>query len=59
MSENADGKYVVVVDGKRANDKLHETEESAKSEADKLRKKLSESQAAPQPKVEIKKNILG
>ena len=57
----ADGKYVVVQGGKRVSGDLHDTQQQALTEAEKL-KKLRESQGQAsqvQPPVEVKQNLFG
>ena len=60
MAHQDDGKFVVVQDGKRVSGTLHETQQQAQSEADKLKAKqpVKEGQATtPQPTV--KQNLYG
>jgi hypothetical protein len=62
MSNEADGKFVVVQGGQRVSGKLHEQQGAANAEADKLTKKMPVVEAstgkAPQP-VKVVKNLLG
>lgn len=55
----ADGKHIVVVDGKRASGTF-ESKADADAEADKRRKQLQETQGAAKPStVTVKQNING
>jgi len=55
----ADGKHIVVVDGKRASGTF-ESKQEADAEADKRRQKLQETQGnAKPPTVTVKQNLNG
>ena len=56
-SNEGDGKFVVVENGKRVSD-LHDSQEQALKEAEN-RKKLSEAHGDQAPTVQVKQNLFG
>lgn len=56
-SNDSDGKYVVVQNGKRVSD-LHDNQAEALRQAEKLRGKVTES-SGKQSIVEVKQNLFG
>ena len=62
MSNEADGKFVVVQNGQRVSGKLHEQQSAANAEAEKIQKKMPVVEGATgqvQPPVKVVKNLLG